>query len=143
MSEINFFNEEVEFTLRQKNNVRKWIEEAVEAEGAEHGPLNFVFCSNAFLHDMNIKYLGHNDLTDIITFDLSDEEGTISGDVFISVEMATDNAREYGTSLQNEIRRLVIHGVMHLIGYKDKSPEDKAVMTEREDHYLSIFPNNR
>lgn len=143
MPDINFFNEEVNFTLRQKNAVRTWIAEAVEAEGAEHGPLNFVFCSNAFLSNMNVKYLNHSTLTDIITFDLSDEEGSISGDIFISVEMARENAGEFKSSIQEEVRRLIIHGVLHLIGYKDKTSADKAVMTEREDHYLSIFPNNQ
>ena len=138
--EINFFNEDIDFTLRDKRKSRSWIIQSIQDEDKIPGMINFVFCSDKYLHELNIKYLEKNTYTDIITFDMTDNEDVITGDVYISIERARDNARKYKQPYLQEIRRLMIHGVLHLIGYKDKEQNDKKLMTEKEDYYLPLHP---
>lgn len=136
--DISFFSEDTSFVLKRKQKVREWIQETVRAEGFERvGSLNFIFCSDAYLIEINRQYLDHDTYTDIVTFDSSEKEGTIAGDIFISVDRIQENALKYGVSEWNELSRVIIHGVLHLCGYTDKDKEAKALMTSKEDLYLS------
>ena len=138
--EINFFNEDIDFILRDKKKSRSWIIQSIQQEDKVTGMINFVFCSDKYLHELNIKYLEKDTYTDIITFDMTDNEDVIMGDIYISIERAKENARKYRQPYLKEIRRLMIHGVLHLIGYSDKDRNHKKLMTEKEDYYLSLHP---
>lgn len=138
---IFFFSEDVEFELVETEKHIKKILQMAEKENIKAKSLNFIFCSDPYLLDINKKYLSHNYYTDIITFDNSEEEGIISGDIFISVERAKENALEFEVNFEDEIRRLMIHGVLHLIGFKDGTAEEKLLMRTKEDYYLSLWLN--
>lgn len=137
--QINFFSEEIDYRLRGKNNLREWISAAIDKEGLETGVINYIFCSDKYLLKINEDYLQHFDFTDVITFDYSAED-IISGDVFISIDRIKENARQFKQKFTDELHRVMIHGVLHLMGYKDKSPSDKSEMTAKEDYYLSLRP---
>lgn len=137
MKNIHFFTEDADYTVKQKMAIRQWIVTALADEGFRLGELNLILCSDAYLLEMNKQYLDHNTLTDIITFDNSEEDGKIIGDIFISVERVLENAKKFGVTEADELHRVMIHGVMHLCGYGDKGKEAKAKMTEKEDSYLS------
>ena len=137
---INFFSENIPFTLKRKQKVRAWIFDCIAREKLKAGIINFIFCDDAYLLPINKSYLHHDTLTDTISFNYSDVEGKVQGDVFISVERARDNARAFNVSSADEIHRLIIHGVLHLGGYEDKDPNDKALMSQKEDYYLSLLP---
>jgi rRNA maturation RNase YbeY len=139
-AEINFFTDEVSFNLRDKRKIRDWIIQSVENEDYKVGVLNFIFTTDDQLLQLNQDYLNHYTLTDIITFDLSEEKGVITGDVYISVERARENSRAYKESLRKEIHRLIIHGVLHLMGHHDKTREEQAGMRASEEYYLSLPP---
>ncbi len=115
------------------------LEELVRREGYELGTIVFIFCTDNFLSKLNSDYLNHNTLTDIITFDYGDELAGISGDIFISTERIADNANTYGVHFDTELFRVMIHGILHLIGYMDRTAEERNQMREREDYYLSLF----
>lgn len=134
---IHFFTEDITFKLKNKTILKKWIIDSVQAENAFVGELNFIFCSDEYLLKINQEYLNHDTYTDIITFDSSEEEDEISGDIFISAERVTENASQFKIDLQTELHRVIIHGVLHLIGFLDKTPKDKTLMTSKEDHYLN------
>ena len=136
ISRVAFFNEDVSFVLKQKNLVKNWVKQCIESEGKRLAELNYIFCSDDYLLSINQQYLNHNTLTDIITFDNSEEFGLISGDIFISVDRVKENADLYHTTIIKEIHRVIIHGALHLLGYKDKSAKDKSIMTQKEDEYL-------
>jgi probable rRNA maturation factor len=137
MPAVNFFQEEVSFTLKDKLKLKKWIKETIESEGYKLKELNYIFCSDEYLLQMNQQYLDHDTLTDIITFDNSEEEGKIIGDIFISIERIRENAKTFNVTEARELQRVIIHGTLHLLGYPDKKPADKKVMTEKEDFYLN------
>jgi len=137
---ISFSKVEINYNLKNKLKVKAWVKSILIAEGKDGGEITYVFCNDNYLGKMNEKYLKHNTLTDIITFDYS-EEGILSGDIFISIERIKENAESYGATLDAELGRVMAHGVLHLMGYKDKTPEDKKVMRSKEDFYLSSFPN--
>ncbi|MBV6452979.1 MAG: Endoribonuclease YbeY [Bacteroidetes bacterium ADurb.Bin141] len=136
-AEINFFCEGCTFILRNKTAVRHWIEHCITLNKRKSGVINVIFCKDSFLLNYNKKYLKHNTLTDIITFDYS-ENKTLSGDIFISIDRLRENSKLLKTSLKDETHRVIIHGVLHLCGYKDKSPSDKARMTQAENKCLSL-----
>jgi rRNA maturation RNase YbeY len=137
---IRYFEEDISFKFRGKRKSRAWINDTIAREGFRAGVINFIFCSDSYLHDMNIKHLGHDSFTDIITFDLSERPEEITGDIFISIDRARENAGSYGSSMQNEVRRLLVHGILHLCGYGDKSDAEKQAMRQKEDYYLSLHP---
>jgi rRNA maturation RNase YbeY len=137
---IRFFEEGISYRLRHKRKTRLWIKSAIKSEGFTAGDMNYIFCSDTYLNELNVKHLNHDTYTDIISFDLSEDEEIIQGDIFISTDRARENSRKYKTSLQSEIRRLIIHGTLHLCGYHDKSAEEKQLMREREDYYLTLHP---
>lgn len=133
---ILFFKEDVRFVFRGADDLRKWIQKAAKAEGHRVAEINYIFCSDRYLRKMNKQYLQHDYNTDIITFDNSPGPNLISGDIFISIDRVRANARDYETTFQDELHRVMIHGILHLCGYKDKSAKDKARMREREDWWL-------
>jgi probable rRNA maturation factor len=137
MPTIQFFEEDITYKLKNKTAVRKWITETIVAEGFKLAELTYVFCSDQYLLQINQQYLNHDTYTDIITFDNSDENSTIAGDIFISIERIKENAAKFTVTEAQELHRVIIHGALHLLGYKDKSVADKKKMTLKEDYYLS------
>lgn len=135
---INFFNEDVTYTLKSKMAIRTWINSAISAEGYRLEELNFIFCSDEYLWRMNHQFLDHDTYTDVITFDNSERFKTINGDIFISIDRVRENAAEINVPVATELCRVMIHGTLHLLGYKDKTKSAKTRMTAKEDHYLSL-----
>lgn len=133
---IHFFNEDINYTLRGKSNIRRWITETAKEENATAGEICIIFCSDGYLANINRKYLHHRNLTDIITFPLMDDDSIISGDIFISITRVRENAEKFGVGVENELHRVIIHGVLHLLGYKDASKEEKAAIRLKENYYL-------
>lgn len=138
MAAIQFFQEDILFKLNHPRKTTHWIKRVVALEGYTINQINFVFCSDSYLFSLNKQFLNHSTLTDIITFDHSDEKGVLLGDIFISVERIQDNASKYKIEFDNEIHRVIVHGVLHLMGYKDKSRRDKVIMRKKEDACLSL-----
>ncbi len=136
---ISFFLEDVHYRIRQKNRLRFWIEETISSEQKTAGAINVILCSDDYLYKMNVEYLQHETLTDIITFDYT-EGDLVSGDLFISLERVKENAADIGVKISDELNRVIIHGVLHLCGYGDKTPDEKTIMRSREDFYLSQRP---
>lgn len=138
-----FFSEGVRYTPQAKTEIRQWIGTIIRKEGFKPGEINIIFCSDGYLSEINIKYLKHNTLTDIITFDLSEKKGIVQGDIYISIERAKENAAKFRVGREKEVHRLMVHGILHLAGYADKTPADKLEMTAKEDYYLSLFPRKK
>jgi len=136
MPAIHFFEEDIAYKLKQKTAVRSWITETIQAEGYKLKELTYIFCSDNYLLQINQQYLDHDTYTDIVTFDNSDIAQTITGDIFISIDRIRENAAKFGVTEADELHRVIIHGALHLLGYKDKSPADKKKMTLKEDFYL-------
>ena len=134
---IWFHSEAMDYTLRDKRKVREWLLQLISEEGQQPGPITYIFCDDAYLLEMNQQYLEHDTLTDIITFDYTSSEG-VSGDIFISLDRVRENASERGLRVRDELHRVMAHGVLHLLGYKDKSPAEQATMTSKEDYSLSL-----
>ncbi len=137
MPAINFFNEDIGFKLNSKLKLKKWIKETLISEGYKLNELNYILCSDDYLLQINQQYLAHDTYTDIITFNNSEIEKEITGDIFISIERIKENAEKFGVTAQQELQRVLIHGALHLCGYKDKKPADKKLMTQKEDFYLN------
>jgi len=132
---ISFYYEDVAALRLDKRRLRNWIRSAIREEGKKTGGLNFIFCSDSVLLSINQEFLKHDYYTDVITFD-NVQGDIISGEIFISVERVRENAGLYEVSFQDELDRIMIHGVLHLLGYQDKFIEHKKRMTEREEYYL-------
>lgn len=139
MADIYFHNEEINFVLPQKKIIRQWIINASKQEGKTPGAINVIFTSDSYLYELNVRHLSHDTYTDIITFDYT-VDNEISGDIFISVDRVKENAKELSIPFKDELHRVIIHGVMHLAGYKDKTQQQKKIMTGKEDYYLSLLP---
>lgn len=137
MSSNIFFHSECDFNLSDQNKRLEWIMESVIKESKRVGEINFVFCTDEYLLEKNIQFLGHDTYTDIITFDYCVDD-ILNGDMFISVERIVENAEQFGVGFENELDRLLIHGILHLAGYQDKSKEGAKIMREKEDFYLSL-----
>lgn len=135
---VKFYNEDVPSPKIKKRILSGWIKEAVLKEEKNLGDINFIFCSDGYLLDINQKYLNHDYFTDIITFDYV-ENNIISGDIFISIDRVKENSRLFEVSTEEELRRILIHGVLHLLGYKDKAVQEKKKMTEMEDYFLRLY----
>jgi rRNA maturation RNase YbeY len=133
---INFFSEDITWTLRNKRLIRTWLSRLFFKEGQQVGEVNYIFCSDGYLFDLNVKYLEHHTLTDTITFTYSSDNEPITGDVFISYDRVKENAQKMKVKFSDEVLRLIAHGALHLCGYNDKLPEEKRVMTNKEDFYL-------
>lgn len=133
---IHLFEEDVTLKIKNKLNIKKWLKETIENEGYKLGELNYIFCSDEYLHQMNVSYLNHDTLTDIITFDNSDIEGKIIGDIFISIDRVNENAKKFGVEFIDELNRVMVHGALHLVGYKDKKKDEQEKMRAKENYYL-------
>jgi len=129
------FNYETDFELPYEQEFMSWISNVIKSEYHKEGEINYIFCDDEYLHDINIKYLNHDTLTDIISFDYSVGK-ELHGDIYISVERVKDNAKDFEVDFKEELRRVMVHGVLHYCGYKDKSEEDKSVMRSKEDFYI-------
>ena len=138
MADIQFFNEDVSFRLQGSRNTGKWIAAVIKKEGYKLTHLNFIFCSDEHLHSINKRYLNHDTFTDIITFDNSEADGSLEGDIFISIDRVRANAADFRKAFKEELHRVLIHGVLHLLGYGDKSSREKSTMRKKEDAYLSL-----
>jgi probable rRNA maturation factor len=136
MPRISFFEEDIQYNLKDKIKVKQWIKDTIAAEGYKLDELTYIFCSDAYLLQINQQYLNHDTYTDIITFDNSSEDRVITGDIFISIERIRENAAKFDQSVTNELHRVIIHGALHLLGYKDKTAVDSKNMTQMEDKYL-------
>jgi len=136
MPRVNFFEEDIRYTLKNKKQVKQWINDTIVAEGYTLDELNYIFCSDAYLLNINRQYLDHDTYTDIITFDNSETDKVIIGDIFISIDRIRENAAKFKQAIADELHRVIVHGALHLVGYKDKTPEDNKKMTQKEDHYL-------
>ena len=136
--EIQFFIE-TEFTLSSEQELQHWLIDVLQSEAKELGYLNFILLSDDALLEMNKNYLDHDYYTDVITFDLSNSD-IISGEIYISIDRVIDNANELNKEVDDELHRVMVHGLLHLVGYDDKSPEDKELMTSKEDKYLHLRP---
>jgi len=137
---IQFSDLTEQLSLSELNALRPWITETAKQEGFAVGDLRFVFCHDNYLHNINVEFLQHDTFTDIITFDYS-TENTIAGEIYISYDRVLENASLFQQQSQQELKRIVIHGVLHLLGYADKQAKDKALMTSKEDYYLSLLPD--
>ena len=135
---IQFCTEDVTFSLKEKLKHKAWLNEVAKQEGKKIVELSYVFCSDSYLLEINQAYLNHDTLTDIVTFDNSEDPKKIEGDIFISIERVRENGEKLGTS-ETELERVMVHGLLHLLGYKDKKKEDKALMTEKEDFYIKQY----
>lgn len=140
MHSINFFQEDVAFELSDESSTAKWIQNIIEGEGYNLQELNFIFCSDEYLLKINMEYLDHDTYTDIITFDNSDEKEQIEGDIYISIDRIKDNAQQMNLPLKDEIDRVMIHGVLHLMGLRDKTVDQQKEMRDKEDTCLSLRP---
>lgn len=138
MASLRFFDEQVKFRLPHPRKTANWIKESIIKEGKRLIELNFIFCTDDYLHQINVQYLKHRTLTDIITFDHGDDPGSIRGEIYISIDRVRANAAVFHASFDDELHRVLIHGVLHLSGYSDKSPRQKATMRKKEDAYLSL-----
>jgi rRNA maturation RNase YbeY len=137
---IAFYSEDVKYSLRNKTRLKEWITKTIAKRKRSVGDLNFIFCSDNYLLNINQQYLDHNTFTDIITFDNSEKGSeTVSGDIFISVDRVKENAVKFSKTTDDEMHRVMIHGVLHLLGFKDKTRSAKEEMTKEEDRSLRVL----
>ena len=134
---IRYFQEDIRFELKQKMRNNQWLKMVAGSEMRRLGALNIIFCSDNYILDVNMKYLQHDYFTDIITFDYC-EKDVLSGDLFISIDSVRENARFYGVEFADELDRVMVHGLLHLIGYDDLTEEQTAQMREKENYYLQM-----
>jgi rRNA maturation RNase YbeY len=130
------FNYETDFNFDNEEKLSNWISSVIRSEGFNEGEINYIYCDDDYLLKLNLEFLKHNALTDIISFDYT-IGNTIHGDIYISIERVLDNANKFNVEFLNELSRVMIHGVLHYCGYKDKSSKDKQLMRVKENHYLS------
>ncbi|WP_121666101.1 rRNA maturation RNase YbeY [Mesonia aquimarina] len=134
---INFFSE-TNFNLDSSQNFEDWITKVISSESKNLGDINYIFCDDEYLHEINLKYLQHDTLTDIITFD-SVEGDIINADIFISIDRVNDNAKDLNINFNEELKRVMIHGILHLCGFSDHSTEEKQIMREKENEKIKMF----
>ncbi len=134
---IRYFNEDIRFVLKDKLVNNRWLKLVAGSEIRSIGDVNIIFCSDKYILDVNLRYLHHDYYTDIITFDYC-EGKKLSGDLFISIDTVRENALEYGVEFDDELHRVMVHGLLHLIGYDDHTPEEEKIIHEKEDYYLKL-----
>lgn len=135
---VEFFFEDIDFSPAAPQALREWIDRVVEKEEHIVGDINFIYCSDPFLLNINKTYLNLHNFTDVITFDLSINPDTIAGDIFISIDRVRSNSIKYQEPFTVELKRVMVHGVLHLLGYNDKSVEEQQEMSKKEEAYLSL-----
>ncbi|PCH66347.1 MAG: rRNA maturation RNase YbeY [Bacteroidetes bacterium] len=136
---IHYFTENVENPIQDEEKLSNWIISTITSESCQHGDINYIFCNDSHLLEINKEHLEHNYFTDIITFNLSDNKNIISGDLFISVDRVASNALELNISSETELKRVILHGILHLIGYNDKTESEKREIRKKEDFYLEKY----
>jgi probable rRNA maturation factor len=136
---ITFQCADLDLKIKQKKKLVGWLSRIAGQEDFKIGELNYIFCSDEYLYNMNVQYLNHNTYTDIITFDNSEDGGVIEGDIFISVDRVADNAKKFAVSNDDELLRVISHGLLHLCGYKDKTSEAQKEMRKKEDECLKLW----
>ena len=141
-SSIRFIFEDVSFSLPSRTLLKQWISICVSTDNKSIDELNIVFCSDAYLLDINRKFLSHDYLTDIITFPYSATKEPIKAEMFISYDRIKENAKDFDVARLTELHRVIAHGVSHLLGYPDKTKKQKEVMKAKEDYFLTLFPKN-
>jgi len=132
------FNYETDFELLNESDFSKWLSEVILSENKKEGEINYIFCDDDYLLEINQQYLDHDTLTDIISFDYS-VGNELNGDIFVSVERVKENASDYNVSFQEEIQRVLVHGILHYCGYKDKTEADELVMRRKEEEKMKMF----
>lgn len=132
------FNYETLFSLDNEKKIANWISSVITLEGFKEEEVNYIFCDDAYLHKLNVEFLSHDTLTDVISFDYSIGK-IIHGDIFISIERVKENAADFKVSFTEELNRVMVHGVLHYCGYKDKTVEDTKLMRDKENHYLHLL----
>lgn len=130
------FNYETNFELDNEDKLSSWISNTISDEGFKEGDVNYIFCDDAYLLNLNMEFLDHDTLTDIISFDYTMGK-LISGDVYISIDRVRENAKDFNVSFENELSRVMIHGILHYCGYKDKTDSDTSEMRSKENYYIS------
>ncbi len=131
---LTFHTEDIDFELENAEKIEQWILQTIDEESGTLSFINYIFCSDTYLHRINVEYLNHDTFTDIITFPYSDE--TIESDIFISIDRIRENAKTFNVPFERELHRVMIHGVLHLLGYADKTAEEQQAMRAREDFWL-------
>ncbi len=139
MDNILFFSEDISFTLKEKRKIRSWIKMAIDDNQMQLQSINYIFTSDNYLSNINQEYLKHNSLTDIITFNQSPDPNVIESDIYISVDRISDNSKYFNLPFTKELHRVMIHGVLHLIGFNDKKESEKKEMRKKENHYLALL----
>ncbi|MFV5687349.1 rRNA maturation RNase YbeY [Flavobacterium sp. ZT3R25] len=132
------FNYETDFTLDKEEAIALWLSNVIASENKKEGEINYIFCDDEYLHKINLEYLNHDTLTDIISFDYT-MGNELSGDVFVSIERVKDNAVDFNVPFEDELKRVLVHGVLHYCGYKDKGEADEFLMRSKEDEKLALF----
>ncbi len=132
------YNYETEFSIQNESTITSWIKELIRSEGYKLEEINYVFCDDEYLHNLNVEFLNHDTLTDIISFDYTVGK-LIQGDVFISIERVKENALDFKVPFEEELHRVMAHGVLHYCGYKDKTEDDEKQMRAKENHYLELL----
>lgn len=135
---IEFISEDIDFTLQNVDKVKNWLVQVIADHSFRLENITYIFCSDEYLYNINQTYLNHDTFTDIITFDNSDEENTVEGDIFISIDRVKENASQLNVTFADELHRVMIHGVLHLMGYDDKDESSKTKMRQKENDYLSL-----
>ena len=136
---IHFFSEEISFALKEKLNRKRWLTKIATNAGFKIKELNYVFCSDEYLYQMNRDYLKHDTYTDIITFDNSENKDDIEGDIFVSIDRVRENAKTHTQEIETEMNRVLAHGLLHLMGYKDKTQEEAALMRLKEEESIKLY----
>ena len=139
---IHFYKEDILFNLKHKTNIKKWIRYIIKKYNHNLGFINYIFCSDEFLYDINLKYLNHDTYTDIITFNYNNNK-TINSDIYISVERVKYNAQIFNVSYKSELLRIIIHGVYHLLGYDDHSEKEKEKMRSLENYAIDVLRSHK
>ena len=137
---VKFFSEVISYTLKKKKQTTTWINNSIREENRISGELNIIFTSDKYLLGINKQYLKHNYFTDIVTFNYC-ENDIISGDIFISIETVKNNSARFDVNYTTELKRVIIHGILHLIGYDDQNDEEKAIIRQKENYYLERLKN--
>ena len=132
------FNYETDFKLDNETVISEWISNTISNENCKEGEINYIFCDDEYLHKLNVEFLEHDTLTDIISFDYSIGK-ELHGDIYISIERVADNAKDFDVDISEELKRVMIHGVLHYCGFKDKTEDDAKLMREKENHYLDAL----
>lgn len=138
MSSVNIYNQDVSYTIKNKKKLYAWLKEVASSHGCTIKQINYILCNNKYLLGINIEFLNHDALTDVITFPYNEQCDSIEADIFISIEMVKENAGDRNLKCKDELNRVMVHGLLHLLGYGDKSEKEKKRMRQKEDYFLSL-----